>query len=273
MKFHFFFLLLSFCFSILSYGQIDGYSDHQSDEMGVDSNLIDKEPNRMEVYPEGIIPHSELEDGFTLTYDVYFQNILNEPVSELTIIDTISEFLDFSSFQMNSSTHDYEIYPIPPDIMVWKFYNVKLTDSTIGKSESKGKIQFSLDILPGVYIGDSILNRAHIIFDSDIDIWTNEVWNAFDLPTNAENSQEMDQELILFPNPGNALVYFDLGKYDVPIATIRIYDNNIRLVKELNDVNSKEGLVSFNISDLPKGIYSVQILSNEFNQMRKLIIE
>lgn len=252
--------------------QIEDVSNDRFTLDSQDSNFVDLNPNRMEVNPSGIIPYAELEEGVTLTYDIYFQNLLNETVDELTIIDTLSGHVDFSSFQMVSTTHDYEIYPIPPSIMVWKFYNINLLDSLIGQEKSRGHIQFTVDIADGANMGDSVINGAHLIFDSDIHLWTNKVWNAFDLPIGV-NDESNAENVKVYPNPSSDMVFVDLRNVKQHVNAVKIYDVEGKLWKELTAQNAISGILSINVSEWPKGLYSVQIISEDSRHLQQLVIE
>ena len=73
--------------------------------------------------------------------------------------------------------------------------------------------------------------------------------------------------VMLFPNPASDKIQISLNN-DLQINQVQIYNNIGKLV--LNQSNSFDNI---NISNLPPGLYIVEIIAEDWNVKRKLIVE
>ncbi|MGX7666818.1 T9SS type A sorting domain-containing protein [Flavobacterium pedocola] len=70
---------------------------------------------------------------------------------------------------------------------------------------------------------------------------------------------------LMYPNPSDQLIFFD----KLPVDAVRIYDLSGRLMKSIVQSN----IQSVQVSDLPDGIYVVELLSEQKIKREKLIIK
>ncbi|MEO0404601.1 MAG: hypothetical protein AAF193_06995, partial [Bacteroidota bacterium] len=126
------------------------------------------DPNDKQVFPNGfsddhyILPETELE------YLVRFQNTGNAPATNITIRDTISEYLDLSTFQLASNTHEVEITLDSESREVQFFFpNIMLPDSTCCFDESIGMFSYRIEPFADLPFETRIENTAYIFFDNN----------------------------------------------------------------------------------------------------------
>lgn len=74
------------------------------------------------------------------------------------------------------------------------------------------------------------------------------------------------QELVIFPNPSKNLIQLSSSEN---IQTIRIFSVDGKLIRE-EKINSQKQ-ASINIEGLNNGIYLLETVSNEGNQIRRII--
>ena len=107
--------------------------------------IIDSyDPNDKLVSPEGVTDHNFVKPGTTLEYVIRFQNTGTAEAINIEIIDTLSSNLDFNTFQMMSTSHEYELDILPPvsnPILRWRFNNINLPDSTSNEPDSHGYVK------------------------------------------------------------------------------------------------------------------------------------
>jgi len=141
------------------------------------------DPNDITVWPSCGITPGFINSGQSLDYRIRFQNTGNAPASFVTIKDTLSSLLDYSTFQFKASSHSVNI-SIINGVLTLQYDNINLPDSTTDSEGSKGFFKYSIQPLSTIPVGSSILNSAAIFFDFNPPIITNtEVTNIVD-PSN-----------------------------------------------------------------------------------------
>ncbi|MFN0213539.1 MAG: T9SS type A sorting domain-containing protein [Saprospiraceae bacterium] len=92
----------------------------------------------------------------------------------------------------------------------------------------------------------------------------------FDDPILTYASRMAYSDLTIFPNPSTGAVYVG-GVLEIG-ATLRVLDMAGRLVIE-KTIQDLDSMINFDLSDNPKGIYTIQMLGNKYNVARKFVIE
>ena len=81
--------------------------------------------------------------------------------------------------------------------------------------------------------------------------------------------------LSVYPNPSSGIVQLDYSGEDKSYININIYDTNGKLVFK-DEFSQKKGLLKYNrtidLTNMSKGMYLLQILTDEQTEMRKLMI-
>ncbi|MEA3447064.1 MAG: proprotein convertase P-domain-containing protein [Bacteroidota bacterium] len=215
------------------------------------------DPNDKAVLPQGITEHHFIDSTDVLEYRIRFQNTGNAPAETVVVVDTISEFLDITTFEPIASSHPCDIdFPLP-NVVRWTFEGINLPDSNANEPESHGFVKFKMHQQPGNQIYTEINNSAAIFFDYNLPVLTNEVFNIIgkmdevitDVPE--INTQ---QQVDVFPNPAANYVKFSVNAdtYD-----IELYDASGRIIRHIQGITSAEyHMPATNIS---KGIYYYRI--------------
>ena len=80
------------------------------------------------------------------------------------------------------------------------------------------------------------------------------------------------QNLLLFPNPTNDVVQIRLQNSNETLNAIVIYDLIGNIIQKVTQINSDQA--QLNVSNLSKGIYLVEITTNNlYRSTQKLIIK
>lgn len=93
-------------------------------------------------------------------------------------------------------------------------------------------------------------------------------------PNLVDNIEEINplDELTVYPNPAKNRIYIDINEVqlnDVKISLINIVGQRIRV----NNISNDPYLLELNVQDYDKGMYIIELTSNEFSKSYKVIIE
>ncbi|WP_306639697.1 FG-GAP repeat domain-containing protein [Sanyastnella coralliicola] len=137
------------------------------------------DPNDKQAFPLGYSEDHLMLNGTELDYLIRFQNTGNAPATDVLVTDTVSEYLDLTSFELIDATHSVMV-SIDPDQRVIKFFfeNIMLPDSLNDEPNSHGHFLFKIKPLDDLQPGTVIYNEANIFFDNNPPIITNTTWNT-----------------------------------------------------------------------------------------------
>jgi len=131
------------------------------------------DPNDKIGYPLGYGPQHQIDQNKKLTYHIRFQNTGTDTAFNIVILDTLSRFLDVSTFQPLAASHDYEVEVQKENILKFNFNDIQLVDSLKNEPLSHGFIRFSIEQQRDVPLGTVIPNEAAIYFDFNEPVITN----------------------------------------------------------------------------------------------------
>ncbi len=121
----------------------------------------------------GTLTNDQILDGEFLNYVIYFQNTGNDTAFRVIVRDTLSNKLDWQSFEMISTSHPYILSIKDSSILEWKFDPIILADSIHNEIESHGFVAFKIKPKSNISAGNLITNRASIYFDFNLPVETN----------------------------------------------------------------------------------------------------
>lgn len=223
------------------------------------------DPNDKRVYPEGNITPSFVSAGNYLDYTINFQNTGNDTAFTVIIKDTISNFLDLSTFQFVASSKPVLI-DINGNIIDFKFYNILLPDSNVNEPGSHGFVSYRIKPKSTATLGNVIKNTAFIYFDYNSPIVTNTTSTPIQLVSGIEDYKN-ENKYKLYPNP-TAYSLFLSSKSEDKIAEVKIYNAEGRLVQTLA-VNANEAEI--NVSGLASGLYVMSFQIGDTHITKKFI--
>ena len=96
-----------------------------------------------------------------LDYKIRFQNVGTANAINVVITDTISDKLDWTTFQPINSSHDYRLELVDQEEINFIFENINLPYEDIDEPGSNGHVSFKIKPKDDVQIGDIIENKAY----------------------------------------------------------------------------------------------------------------
>jgi hypothetical protein len=215
------------------------------------------DPNALLVSPIGLTSAGFIPQNTELIYTTLFQNLGNAAAFKVRIVDTLDvNKLDLSTLSIISASHFYNFSIVNGNVLVFTFNGINLPDSASNPEGSNGFVSYSIKLLPNLPEGDQILNRAHIYFDYNEALATNQTLNTINsVITNNKIAKTSVGLFTVYPNPANDRIKLLNSTKN---AIIRITDAKGLLVKQVKANESNE----IEINDLSAGIYVIQSISN-----------
>lgn len=222
-----------------------------------DTYFCSYDPNDKQVYPRSEDGTNKVAlDQDQFTYTIRFQNTGNYRAQNLMIADTLSEFLDPSTFSFLGSSHKVTNIEIDKSNLSFEFNNIFLPDSTSNLEDSQGYVTFSIAPYPNMEDGTQIKNTANIYFDSNPVVVTNTVVNTFEDLISSTDKINISNPFVIFPNP--AKDYFAVKNLkDLKHKDWTIYNTKGEICKSGKIKNSD----SIDIVNLESGIYIFSVES------------
>lgn len=193
-----------------------------------------------------------------LDYQIRFQNTGTADAVNIYVLDTISENLDLTSFNLVSTSHKCEVEYLGDRVYKFSFPEIHLLDSTTNEALSHGYIHYSIKQSDKNTIGTEIKNTAYIYFDFNDPVITNTTLNTVSLEKKSLGVSNMNiTGLNIYPNPVNSelTVHYLDGFSSLSILTL-----DGKKVKEftLENKNTKQ---TIDVSDLVTGVYLLEVVS------------
>lgn len=121
----------------------------------------------------GKITTAQIAIGEFLEYTIRFQNTGTDTASNVLIKDTLDDKLDWSTFRMIATSHNFQLTINDLYKCNWIFSNIKLVDSNKNVPLSRGFLTYIIKPKSSLVIGDTIKNFASIYFDNEQPVHTN----------------------------------------------------------------------------------------------------
>lgn len=184
-----------------------------------------------------------------LQYQIHCQNDGNFPALNVIIRDTISPYLDLSSFKVLNSSHPLttSVDPATREI-VFYMYNAQLAPSSQDLDASQGFVTYEIRESSTIPLNTPIENTGYIFFDYNPAIVTNTTSHSNGYLGLTDQNTPVHR---LFPNPTNDII----SLADGVVADIAVYDLNGRLLFRKDQTNS------LTLSSLAAGMYRLVITS------------
>ncbi len=137
------------------------------------------DPNDKQVFPAGWSDEHYIKNDTTLEYLVRFQNTGNAPATDIHILDTLDQNLDWHSFHLMANSHsvitsiDYSNGAVD-----FFFKDIMLPDSVSNEPESHGLISYKIRPKAQLDLLTELNNTAYIFFDSNPPIITNTTYSV-----------------------------------------------------------------------------------------------
>lgn len=221
----------------------------------MDTVVCSYDPNDKNVEPTGEAykDYSLIKDP--LRYTIRFQNEGSYRAFDITVIDTLDQYLDPSTFEVLASSHEVETTVTADGIVTFIFRNIDLPARSEDSLGSQGFVVFTIQpdsTLVGIA---EISNKASIYFDFNPPIVTNTTeWHVTDNLA-LVSTEEIHGDLFIYPNPTSGTVWLpmeDPGVYHIWDATGR----------QIAEGLLQSGKNTLELQTSP-GVYYLQILAGE----------
>lgn len=136
------------------------------------------DPNIKLAYPVGACDDHYILPGSEITYSILFQNTGNAPAHNIMILDSLSPYLDFSTFRIDAVSHPLSTHILQGNVLRFDFENIMLPDSGSNLAGSNGYIIFSCRTDSTLPSGTVISNSAIIVFDNNEFVITDSVYHT-----------------------------------------------------------------------------------------------
>ncbi|MEM1319557.1 MAG: T9SS type A sorting domain-containing protein [Bacteroidota bacterium] len=197
-----------------------------------------------------------------LHYLIRFQNNGTQPALRLHIRNELDERLDWSTLQLESTSHELAIRIENGKEVNFLFDDINLPHEAVNEEESYGFVAYKIKPQDNVSGGDIIFNQADVIFDFNEDLVTNQVRTEIIDPTSTQEIETLDFRL--YPVPTTADLHI---KADFTIAKIEVYDllGHLLLEERRSDY--------INLSRLQAGIYFCRIVNGQGQSGVKKVVK
>jgi ELWxxDGT repeat protein len=250
---------------------------YNSDTIGAVDETNNMIPNNLFVYNDYLFFSGRKNYGIEL----WKYNSLDQTLIEYDIFPDSIFYYDSTSgahyYIQNSSNPqgfcEYQdtLYFIAKDtssleLTIWSYHE------TNGAKMARHIAQLVYDIANGNSgsspIHLTVFNNKLYFTADDRQNYGRELWVHDPLSNNIE-SFEYKVNLSIFPNPSNYLLYYEVhDSLKMQNATLAIYDNVGKMIKENKIVNNKG---SIDVSDISSGIYFL-ILTYEWGKINKKVV-
>jgi hypothetical protein len=215
----------------------------------------------------GEIPSSTPE----IIYTIRFQNTGTAEAVNVLLKDTISGNLDLTSIRMISSSHPYSAQINNGGVVWWSFNNINLPDSNSNEPGSHGYIKYAIKLKDNLNNGEQIKNTAHIYFDFNPAIVTNQSLHTInDLITSKGINMEGNRvNYTLYPNPANEALNIATVLQNGHHYALNIFDVCGKQVYTNPSIGQNN--YKLNMNQLVDGIYYLQFKSNDKIEYQKVV--
>ncbi|HRI40705.1 MAG TPA: hypothetical protein PLW54_03365, partial [Bacteroidia bacterium] len=194
------------------------------------------DPNDKHVSPEGYDPLEHYTNSSdSLVYTIRFQNTGTDSAIRIVVLDTISPWLDLSTFELLHSSHPMNITLDRGRVVRFLFDNIRLPDSTVDEPGSHGLIRYRIWPYPGLPEKTRVENTAYIFFDFNLPVQTNTVWNSMVsvIPLGFGESEGLPEQLAFFPNPVQDRAQLLFRNDAAEEAVLSVFNLNGRLLEKI----------------------------------------
>ena len=187
-----------------------------------------------------------------LYYVIRFQNTGTASAVNVNISNEMDAFLDWGTVIPLAASNPFNLSINSSNILNFKFTNIYLPNSSADEPGSHGWVVYKIKPKSTFGVGNVIHNTAKIYFDYNAPVITNTY--PTQISTSLATNELKNKEITIYPNPAKDKIFIrDLKN----IMGTKIYDATGKLLQ-----TSKTNSALIDVSDLPKGIYFIEVLSN-----------
>ncbi|MFT3795670.1 T9SS type A sorting domain-containing protein [Flavobacterium sp.] len=203
--------------------------------------------------------------GEYLHYNINFENIGTTEATNVVIKDLINtDQFDLSTLQIMYASHPVRVL-LTGNKVEFIFENINLPPSITNPIGGHGNVLFKIKTLPTLEEGDMVTNTAHIFFDYNHPIVTNEARTTFN--TLKRSEFKTDASVVVYPNPAKGLVSVQAKSN---IQNIAVFDVQGRL---LQTAIENKNTTTLDLSQQSNAIYFLKITTADGIKVEQIIKE
>jgi uncharacterized repeat protein (TIGR01451 family) len=254
--------------SVFSTGFVNQFPQDDTDswiDTDCTENVGSYDPNDKQGFPIGYGNNRFIEQNTDIEYMIRFQNTGTAPAFTVVIRDTLSAFLDPTTFVAGSSSHPYKVdfYGDGPNLR-FTFDNINLPDSATNLEASQGYVTFRISQRKDLALGSLIENSAAIYFDFNEPIITNTTRHLIGKDFVAVSAWEPLQpslSLAVTPNPmGDKATLQVRGLATGVECRMELLDLNGRTVKTHQ---TTDGTWTLHREQMTSGTYVLRVVTEQ----------
>lgn len=193
------------------------------------------DPNDKTAYPAGDIDTAQKE----LTYTIRFQNTGNAEAQHIYITDTLSQYIDESSFKLLGYSHQPQVHIVGKAVR-FNFPHINLPDSFSNEPGSHGYVQYKVRLKENLPIGTTINNTAFIYFDFNAPVVTNTATNTISLSTGLSKTTGSHFDIHIYPNPNKGVFTIEVPNHALQdVLTITDITGRLVLQQKLQSTKTE----------------------------------
>lgn len=235
------------------------------------------DPNTKEINPLGYTTNNYTLKNEDLIYTIHFQNTGNDTAFHIRIEDTLSAYLDKTTFEVLANSHNVNTTMTQNGILNFDFYNILLPDSTTNELLSHGFVSYKIRCLPNIPDETIITNTGYIYFDFNPAIVTNttvsNMVTAFPIQELSKTSEIdlLNCKISIIPHPlfDESIIRFENLKNEKIILIIRDLTG-----REIFQIDTFENSITLhrNLFNSP-GLYIFDLNYSGKNNLGKLLVK
>ncbi|MEL0643111.1 BspA family leucine-rich repeat surface protein [Olleya sp. Ti.3.14] len=222
------------------------------------------DPNDKRVLQGNTITIDQVDEY--LDYIIRFQNTGSANATFVRIEDKLDVELDWSTFEVISSSHTYDVKITNGSEVEFLFSNINLPYQGIDDAGSNGFIVYKIKPKSTIAIGDFISGEADIYFDYNLPVATNTV--TTEVVNNLGIKEYLNGNLIMvFPNPTTHGIHIKTED-SVILKSVKLYNVQGRLL-----INRNITTDFLNTEKLSPGMYLLTFETNMGQVIKKILIK
>ncbi|MBC7448470.1 MAG: T9SS type A sorting domain-containing protein, partial [Hymenobacteraceae bacterium] len=169
------------------------------------------------------LTQEQIATGQPLDYVVRFENMGTDTAFAVIIQDTLPvDLLQLGTVELTSQSHDVEWMLSGTGLLTMRFPGIRLPHRAVNAVRSQGFVRFRVVPRPTLTAGALIPNRAHIIFDFNAPMATNEAITLVLTPNGLVAAEVATWSL--YPNPATTRVTLTADLPAPGAVTVTVFD-------------------------------------------------
>jgi len=230
------------------------------------------DPNYKQTSPENV------SVGYNnwFTYTIHFQNTGNAAAINIELKDTLSSYLNLSTFEVLNASHAYT-YSLKGRALSVYYKNIFLADSLSDPDGSQGFVQYRIKPKTNWPSQNIIYNKAFIYFDFNTPIITNTTENKQLQSVGIKSLSSQNADFDIFPNPAFDNIDVKVTNTFTKSYQLEVIDFTGKQVYKSNTLypykNTLQKTLSVQEIGLTKGMYLINLIGDNGTLSKKLIID